>query len=317
MTPIRQTWEETDAQPVRVVSHSKDEQPASGRADAPKPQRYARRMPGAIAGILLFTLIAVGSIHLLPFATGDLVADVAAVTISEAGADPQIIDVPQGGIVRFASTGTIPHVLHFEGLTDGEGNALESGVLFPDAMIDVVIPLTAVLGEYTYTSLTVENLQGRIRVTESQSIDSPSSESSITSSIESSAEVAPASSVSESAADDNAPVAVAAIEEPSASSVSIANMPVPTNPYTVAFAATVDAEPLRAAASDQATLAPSSDLHKGAPLEPAVTQHTPKGTPQSGPATVPVILLLSTIGLIVLCRRHFGSGASASLSPVD
>lgn len=267
MTPLHPHWQADDSE-ERIVPVSVDGVSADSSQSSASPRvRTVSRRPAAIAGIVLasaFGYLAFANSGTLP---GQVTPDTETVSLrlTEAGADPAILQVAPGTLVEISNDDAIPHVLSFDALKV-DGKPLETSPIFPGDTLKMLVPVGTPAGSYGYASKT-SPLAGTVVIGTSVTAAVSSSASSQASSIR------------------PAPVPTAAVTATDDVLVPTNNAVLPVNFHTVGTEGTTPVQP----------------LHGGAPRVP-VTQHMPITNANSGPAAW--IAVLGAFALVLLVTRR-------------
>lgn len=293
MTTLHPHWQETDDAderriPVRVtVSTEKRSEPRTEKAvNNVRPPVRATRRPAAFAGIALFLIMGAATFQVFGLGSIRGQVDTLAVNvhIRSTGADPVTITVQPGSTITWTNDDTIPHILSSETLPTVDGKPFVSSAIFPGSSTYILIPPTATPGAYPYISKTSDTVSGQIIIR--------------------AAGAAPAVTPTPTPSSDALVTPTPTVEQPTAPFV-----PAPTPDTTFQPEAT----PLPAQTTGIA-INPHTIGSGEVPLPdrqtpggvPAVTQHKPIATTESGPGVW--VTVLFTIGtLLVVTRRAFRS----------
>ncbi|UPA23114.1 hypothetical protein K8942_02780 [Candidatus Peribacteria bacterium] len=275
MTTLHPHWQSTDdsdeqAVPVRIKQ---------SQTDSERMPVRAHRRPAAFAGIFLFFLAGVAALqgYGLFSLGGQVNPSSITVHITENGADPVTITVQPGSTITWTNDDSIPHVLSSDTLPTDDGKPFVTSAIFPGSSTHILIPLTATSGAYPYISKTSDIVSGQILIQGGVQMD-PYVPSDIVESSSSSSSTSPVvvTPVASSAASLSPAAPVATVTQ------------VPVNPYTVGSGNM-----------------PLPDRQPSG-QSPAVSNHTPFSTPETGPA-VWIAVVLTTVVLLIVTRKAFRS----------
>ena len=266
-------WHSTDTEEVSVPVH------ASKNHGEPT-RRYAVRHPAAIVGVLLVLGLGMIFIHGVQELRGQAGASPVIIRITPDGLDPQDVSLSPGQTMIWRNEQDVPHILTSDALPVEEGT-LSTPHILPGTDFSTRIAPDALPGNFTYVSLTAENITGTVTI----SAPSDSDPNTFTNRPP---EESPSSPIALPS-----PVTVPLFTEPSKPIAPLAS--IPQNPYAL-----------------EATLIPQFPgvsprpppiqlSARGTPLPPIAATVRPFAQPQTGPRGMGAALIASVILVTGLC----------------
>lgn len=262
-------WHSTDTEDVSVpVQSSKTHQEPD--------RRYAVRHPAAIVGVLLMLGLGIVFVHGVQELRGQAGASPVIIRITPTGLDPQDVSALPGQTMMWRNEQDVPHILTSDALLV-EGGTLYTPHILPGTDFTTRIATEAQPGNFTYVSLTAENITGTVTIGSSPTLEPRSSQ--------------PPSS----------PIALGSriLTPPTASpSRPIAPLAsIPRNPYAL------EGPPIPSSPGISPVFPPIQPSAKHTSLPPIVATVRPFTQPQTGPRGMGIALIASVILIIGLCVR--------------
>ena len=164
MSNMHPDWHTTDNSSPQKVSIAQGNHP---KADAPNTSMpiagvHVSRQPAAVLGIMMVIGIGAGFFHGMDNLRGALSTEVT-VQVSEAGFQPQTIQVVGGQEIVWFNQAAIPHILRSAALCNIDSACLETDTIFSGNSARYRLPENIPFGTYEYKSMTA-NIKGIIIV---------------------------------------------------------------------------------------------------------------------------------------------------------
>lgn len=276
MSTLHPHWQTTDddERPVRVTDARAAQSPPA--ASTPAVPR-AKRGPAALIGMAVFFGIGFVLFNGITGLLGQVSSpEPVVIRLTDEGADPPVVTVRPGDLIRWDNGSTIPHILEsylLPPLEDATDDLFVTTAIFPNSSFEYAVPATIPAGTYDYASRTALEVKGQIIV--DTTLAAAASSSSVAME-----EQSPPPPPEEEIVETPAPVETAEPEIPAYVGG------IPRNPNTVGSVNTVTLPPT------QSTSAPAN----------GVMQHRPVSATATGMEAW-VTLALATVSIAYVTRK--------------
>lgn len=289
---------------------------SSAKIPGKVPRRPASRRPAALVGILLVAMLGIAAyVQMTPLlgevqgVTGNesssVPTDAVTVDITDAGVVPRKVTLRAGQTLYWTNKTTLPHIFESEELKDQNGQSLYSPAIFPGSTQSFTVSESQLPGDYTYASVTANDVSGEIEVIALALESKPTSSSGLNDNQlfggGSFSSFAPSSSaaIPKPVTSDDPLLAGfnLSVQEPTDpyAEKPVDNPLIPVNPYTIGSTKSYGYVPPVADTTNT--------LHTGAP---STSIPRPKTQPASGSNSWMIALIISTIlitGYLLMPRK--------------
>ncbi|MBI3336051.1 hypothetical protein HYZ98_00605 [Candidatus Peregrinibacteria bacterium] len=269
-------WHSTDTEEVSVPVHA-------SKTHTEPVRRYAVRHPAAIVGVMLVLGLGMVFVRGVQELRGQAGGSPVIIRITPAGLEPQDVSLSPGQTITWRNEQDAPHILTSDALPV-EGGILSTPHILPGTDFSARIAPDAEPGNFTYVSLTAENITGTVTIAAPAPTPLPSSIA------------APVS------AGPSRPIAAPVSAGPSRPIAPLAS--IPRNPYAL------EGTPIPPSPALSPQIPPLPPSSRGTPLPPLAASVRPFTQPQTGPRGMGAALIISMILVVGLCVRLTRKGHS-------